>query len=305
MWILLLAVLLHHAHGSASGESEDSSSVVNAAVTCIVAREMLEGIMFLSSHVGAVYKSNIDDSKKLGYYKWLAYGSFGGLMIGLAISLGVGFGLASISESGLHEAEIGMEAGEGASKLIGFFFVTKMMLKLPQWFGISNFKSEGKKIMKVDEKGSEGFVNERDFCFNLFWNILRESAETGCFVSIEVFLSDDARRTLNASVITGVFAALGFSFVWGMGSSFMAAKPFAVVSSIIIQMLAVGLFTGACYAFEEVHELKYHEETPVTHLLTHSLTYSLTHSLTHSLSMFGNLKIKIQKVLLMSLHFLD
>jgi len=36
-----------------------------------------------------------------------------------------------------------------------------------------------------------------------------------------------------------------------------------VTCSIIIQMLAVGLFTGAAHAFEEVHEMKYESESPL------------------------------------------
>ena len=109
-----------------------------------------------------------------------------------------------------------MEAGEGASKLsIGFLFVTKMGdVRASQWFGIS-----GKCIAVSRWKRLGGFVNERGFCFNLSWNILRESAETGCFVSIEDFLSDEARRTLTASVVTGVFAAFPVSvknFYWNI-----------------------------------------------------------------------------------------
>lgn len=247
------------------GHSSDahSSSGVNAAVACIIAREMLEGIMFISSHAGAVYKSSIDESKKTSYYMWIAYGVGAGLLCGLAISLGVGFGLQSINDEGLDEAEVGIEAGEGVSKLIGFFFVTKMMLKLPQWFGISNFKGEGKKILSVDSTTAEGnAANEKEFAFSLFWNILRESAETGCFVSIEYFISQNARKTLNASVVTGVFSAVGFSLIWAFGNYFVSVKNFAILSSIIIQMLAVGLFTGACHAFEEVHEMTGGGETP-------------------------------------------
>jgi len=265
MWhkLAVFCMLFSCVLGSASNADTESSSGVNASVACIIAREMLEGIMFISSHAGAVYKSNIDKSKKMSYYMWIAYGVGAGLLCGLAISLGVGFGLSSINDEGLEEAEIGIEAGEGVSKLIGFYFVTKMMLKLPQWFGISNFKGEGKKILSVDSTTAEGNVaNEKEFAFSLFWNILREAAETGCFVSIEVFISQDARKTLNASVVTGVFSAVGFALIWAFGNYFMPVKNFAILSSIIIQMLAVGLFTGACHAFEEVEEMRGGEETP-------------------------------------------
>lgn len=245
-------------------------STVNAPVACIVAREMLEGIMFVSSHTGAVYKSQLSTLRKIEYYKYITFGSIAGLLCGLAISLGVGFGLASLSEKGIEDAELGMEAGEAVSKLIGFFFVTKMMFKLPQWFNISNFVGPKKAIPRgqTSENGestdeSIEFGTPIDFFFNLFWNILRESAETGCFVSVEVFLSLDAKNTLDASVITGVFTAIGFSLIWGYGSMFMSVKPFAILAAVVIEMLAVGLFTGSVHAFEEVHhEATGAKETP-------------------------------------------
>lgn len=245
-------------------------STVNASVACIIAREMLEGIMFVSSHSGAVYKSQLDSSKKYEYYKYIAFGVIAGLLCGLAFSLGVGSGLSSLDEDHIENAELGMEAGEAVSKLIGFFFVTKMMFKLPQWFGISNFKAEKKSIPQNGtwENGQSEetieFGTPKDFFFNLFWNIMRESAEAGCFVAIEVFLSSDAKETLDASVVTGVFTAIGFSLIWMYGSMFMSIKPFAILAAVIIEMLAVGLFTGSCHAFEEVHhEATGAEETPI------------------------------------------
>jgi len=240
-------------------------SPVNASVACIIARELLEGIMFVSSHAGAVYKSQLNSPRKFEYYKFITGGTIIGLICGLAISLGVGFGLAGVNEEKIEDAEVGMEAGEAVSKLIGFYFVVKMMLKLPQWFGISNFKGPVKPIPKGQSADDESieFGTPKDFFFNLFWNLMRESAEAGCFVSIEVFLSSNAKSTLDASIITGVFAAIGFFLLWAFGGMFISVKPFAIFAAVIIQMLAVGLFTGSVHAFEEVHHMQTGaEETP-------------------------------------------
>jgi len=132
-----------------------------------------------------------------------------------------------------------------------------MMLKIPQWFGISTFNGPMKSIPKgnIESAADENieFGSPKDFFFNLFWNVMRESAEAGCFVAIEVFLSDDAKQTLGASIVTGLFTAIGFSLLWGVGGLFMSVKPFAILAAVVIQMLAVGLFTGSVHAFEEVH----------------------------------------------------
>ena len=102
---------------------------VSASIACIVARELLEMIMFVCSHFGAVSKSpTIDDATRQSYYKYLSSGIASGILGGLAISLGIGFGLRAVFNSGGGlEAEIGMEAGEAVSKLIGFVFVLKMV----------------------------------------------------------------------------------------------------------------------------------------------------------------------------------
>ena len=107
------------------------SVYIDAGVACIIARELLEGTMFTFSHVGTVMKNNdIDDAQKRVYYIEMGAGVVCGIIGGFLIAIGFGFGLTSISS--LEDADIGIEMGEGLSKLLGAYFVAKMMLKIPK-----------------------------------------------------------------------------------------------------------------------------------------------------------------------------
>lgn len=96
------------------------------------------------------------------------------------------------------DAEIGIETGEGISKLIGFFFVTKMMFKIPKWFGISNYERiSGEEYNKPNDplgnsKADSALESAETMTFTLYWNVFREMAEAGSFVAIEGFLSSKA-----------------------------------------------------------------------------------------------------------------
>ena len=188
---------------------------------------------------------------------------------GLSISLGVGFGLkTAFEEGGGLEAEIGLEAGEACSKLIGAFFVTKMMFKIPKWFGISNFgRIENKAYDKPNDPygnadNTEVLDSKKVMALNLFWNLLREMSETGCFVAIEAFLSVEAMDALGDSVGVGLGCAAGFSILVAYTGVYINGKIFGIVCSVIVEMLAVGLFTGSMHSFEEVREMREGIETP-------------------------------------------
>lgn len=241
------------------------SVYIDAGVACIIARELLEGTMFTYSHYGTIIKNkNLDDATKKVYYNTMAVGVVCGIVGGFLISIGFGFGLSGIKDA--EEAEIGIEMGEGMSKLIGAFFVMKMMLKIPKWFGISNFKPMAKEAELITEDSKDGAAvlePPRVLAMSLFWNVLREFAEAGCFTALDAFFSEKVMATLGESVGVGIGAAVFFAMVLLYGGFFMNVKYFAIVASVIIQMLAVGLFTGAAHAFEEVHEMRgAGEETP-------------------------------------------
>jgi len=237
---------------------------IDSSIACIIARELLEATMFINSFFLAIWKNTkIDNDAKMTYYKYCIFGILSGLTFGAAIAIGVGFGLKSAFQSGDGlEAEVGIEAGEAVSKLIGCFIVIKMMLKAPKWFGISNYgRVENQEYQRPNSpmqthSEEEALESEKAIAFTLFWNILREIAEAGCFVAIEVFLSDKAMESLGSSVGVGISAAVGF-FLLIVFSTNQSNNLFAaILISVILQMLAVGLFTGSVHAFEEVSELR-------------------------------------------------
>jgi len=129
--------------------------------------------MFVTSHFGAVSKcEKLEQEEKAEYYKRLVLSSTAGLFCGLAISLGVGFGLKEAFENGGGaDAEIGMEAGEGVSKLIGAIFVCKMMFKVPKWFGISNYgRVENEDYVVPNTLAPSDTLDSKEkLGFNLFW----------------------------------------------------------------------------------------------------------------------------------------
>ena len=243
---------------------------ISVAIAGIVAREFLEAIMFITSFFGAVINNKtLDANAKIRYYKYMVVGVLCGVLGGLFISLGVGFGLkTAFEEGGGLEAQIGLEAGEACSKFVGFFFVTKMMFKIPKWFGISNF---GRVENKAYDKPNDPYGNadntkvldsEKVMTLNLFWNLLREMSETGCFVAIEAFLSVESMNALGDSVGVGLGCAAGFSILVAYTGVYINGKIFGVICSVIVEMLAVGLFTGSMHSFEEVRAMREGIETP-------------------------------------------
>lgn len=249
---------------------------VSSSIACIIARELLEMIMFVCSHFGAVSKSTtIDDATRHSYYKYLSIGIASGILGGLAISLGIGFGLRAIFNSGGSlEAEVGMEAGEAVSKLIGFVFVLKMMFKLPKWFGISNYgRIENQEYVRPnDPLGSHSAETALDskmsMSLSLFWNTLRETAEAGGFTCIEAFLSSRTMHNIVPSVGIGCVAAFGFSLLMFISFKYGTALSVGIASSVIVEMLAIGLITGAEHSFEEISEMRGTGETPTVWLAT-------------------------------------
>lgn len=242
---------------------------IDSAIACIVAREFLEATMFITSHFGAVSKNNkLDHEMKMEYYKSLVTAIAAALFGGLAVSLGVGFGLKEAFESdqGL-EAEVGMETGEAVSKFIGAVFVTKMMFKMPKWFGITNFErienEEYQSPNTLKKQDIDSLLDDKKgMAFNLFWNLFREMSETGCFVAIEGFLSTKAFHTLGWSVCVGLAASVCTFLLIGMSVNVGNHFTVGTACSIIVQMLAVGLYTGSAHAFEEVSEMRGATETP-------------------------------------------
>lgn len=74
---------------------------IDSSIASIVARECLEGTMFIFSYFGAVAKNiKMDDTERVKYYKYMSIGVAAGIFCGACVSLGVGFGLKAAFESG-------------------------------------------------------------------------------------------------------------------------------------------------------------------------------------------------------------
>lgn len=214
--------------------------------------------MFVVSHFGAVAKNeNLDRDEKRSYCYWMAGGLACGFLGGFAISIGVGMALAK-ALSDENSVSGGVEAGEGASKLLAFFFVAALALKLPQWFGISNYRENR---TEGEPEGKTGVISsKRMMTASLFWNSLREATEGGIFTAIIVVLSNGL-HDLGPSVAVGVASAFVAFVVMALGSKYISAKGFAITGVVIMSALSVGLITGASRSFEETYAVQHNDET--------------------------------------------
>lgn len=226
--------------------------MIDIAITVITAREVFEGAMFTISHLGAVLKSPDDiltKEEKKSYTKWIIGGLIAGLISGLVISMVVGFTLMGVRE-GLEgvtqNLDNAFELGEGLSKLIGAIFVIPLCLKIPKWFGISNF---------VDDKENK-VEGKKTMATSMFWNVLRETGECGAFIAMVVVASPATMSDLGPSVGVGIGSALLAGGIIATGAKFISAKGFAIGGAVICQLLAMGLLTGAVHSFEEFHEAR-------------------------------------------------
>ena len=246
--------------------------------------------MFVTSHVGAAKLSPfLDEKEKARYSRSMWLGLAGGFLGGTAISLAVGFSLADA----LHKVDSisnGVEAGEGASKCIAAFFVSSLAIKLPQWFGFSNYvKDRGQvkdivsprvsteddcddkiKVRDNDLEAADTLADtetapsqELDSAFamsmSLFWNSLRECTEGGVLTAIAALLSQDDTVTIGNSIAVGIGCTIGLAIIIGLGAKYVSVHGFGMVATALAQCLAIGLVTGATRSFEETYAA-YHDD---------------------------------------------
>lgn len=83
-------------------------------------------------------------------------------------------------------------------------------------------------------------------------------------MAITAILSAEAMSKIGDSVGVGIGSSIGLSILCAflVTNKIVSPRVFGIAGAVIAQALAVGLFTGAIKAFEEVHDLTYHEETP-------------------------------------------
>ena len=117
---------------------------IDASITFIIAREIIEAIMFITTHIGAVMKHPSLSKEERSHYLWrLIPALLAGFTSGLIVTLAVIIPL-STEVNRLQGVSAGIEIGEGVSRGIAAFFVADLALKLPKWFGFSNFKKKKK-----------------------------------------------------------------------------------------------------------------------------------------------------------------
>lgn len=223
--------------------------VIVGAISVLIARELIEGCMFITTHVGAVMRiPSLSAEEKKKYVRTMIIGIVSGLLLGTTVSLAVGYSLkTAISD---HEGvDHGVEAGEAVSKLIGALVVSTLTLKLPKWFGLSNYKDNSKQ-KGIDDAEIE---SPKVMAMSLFWNILRETIEAGVLSALTIVLAEDGLEYWPESVGVGIAIAVGIGGSLAIAAIYFSTKVIGLLAILISQLLAVGLYTGAAGAFEEIY----------------------------------------------------
>ena len=221
-------------------------STIDPSIASIIAREIFEGAMFTATYAGAIMKNELlSADEKTSYLRRLIIGLFAGLLCSSIISIAVGYSLQAAVHD-LKEVKYGVEIGEGISKAIAAFFVIDLCIKIPKWFGISNYVS----IDHLELKFSDKTV----FATSLFWNILREGAEAGVLTAVAVVLSNV--KNYGAAIGIGVVAAVLVGGPIALGAKYLNRMFFSLLATVMLMMLSTGLCVGAVYALEEAYEIK-------------------------------------------------
>ena len=259
MTLLLPAIAAQSVQEAAEG-TPTPTPWIDTAVASIIARELIEGAMFVTSHFGAILKNtHLAAEQKNHYMKALVPGLVFGVCTGGIISVAVGFGFSKAVEN-LDSVKSGVEIGEGISKALGAYFVGKLSLKIPKWFGISHAPTA---VVHSDIENhvaeTEGVPVENDLesplamASSLFWNTLRETAEGGIFTAISALLSKNSMDNLGASVGVGVGSAVVVGGGVALGAKYVSPRVFGIGASTVAGLLAVGLLTGAAHSAEEIY----------------------------------------------------
>lgn len=225
---------------------------IDSTITAIMVRELIEGCFFCVTHIGAVVKNDImttEEKKKC--LKILIPSILSGVSMGLLISIAVGISIV-FAVGDTTNTDYGVEVGEGVSRLIGAFFVTDLVFKLPKWFKISNYKDPKQTDALVEE---EAFSKRWQVGFSLFWNVLRESIEGGTLTAAAVILSAESEFALRNSIGVAIAATVVLAAIFGAGAKYISIRIFGILATFLAQVLAVGLWTGAARSFEEVYAI--------------------------------------------------
>lgn len=227
---------------------------------------MVEMAILVVTHVGTVVRSPLRQEHKVYYLKGLGAAFALAIVLGMIINVGVGFGIAAAVESA-EAVDNGMMIGEGVSKVIAAYFVCSITLKIPRWFGISNYVKPGelekKKELILNADEEELGMKRGPLSVSLFWNAFRETVEGGVLTALTYLFSTAPLNTLGASVGIGLAVAIFVSIIFGLGAYYFSPKAFGILATALTILLSLGLVTGAVHEFEELYTVDYGVSSPV------------------------------------------
>ena len=264
------------------------NGLVNSAIACIIAREVIEAITFIVSHIGAVVKNpNMTPEQRSYYLKRLVPAVLGGFLGGIVVTVCVAVPLAHLAA--LLNVQDGVDIGEGVSKTVASIFVVDMTIKLPVWFGISNYRKPIKTpavedaeptrttsssgagipddagaVVPADaETPAKAAVSERDathglasaqiMALSLLWNTWREACEGGLLTAVVAVVGDYPASEVGASIGVGLLCAFILAAIFAFGARNVSPVAFGVAAAALSQLLSMGLVTGAVREFEGVY----------------------------------------------------
>jgi high-affinity iron transporter len=134
---------------------------------------------------------------------------------------------------------------EGVSKVVAAICILILSLKIPKWLGFYKSKKKGKVSDEMD-------LTLRSIRFNVAWNVWREVAECGVFL-LPALLSGDHVGAIPLSAVAGIVIglAVGF-FIYYANLKFKNKLPVAILVTLVLVFLSVGLMVGGVHEFEEV-----------------------------------------------------
>jgi len=231
------------APGAGADESY-TAPLFDIAVATIFAREVLEGCIIIGQYRTVIFRSPDfkDEERQKSALKAVTMAAFWASLFAVILAASVTVGLYF---AGKQMSNVTAEIVEGVSKLVAAVCVLQLSAKVPKWLGLYANKHE-------NEHGEIEGLDERSIKFNVAWNLWREVAECGVFL-IPYMLGNSA-RSIPVSAVIGIAIGIagGYGTYWASGN-LDDTYWLAFFLANLTGWLAVGLFTGGCYEFEEAH----------------------------------------------------
>jgi len=228
-----------------AGAAEDyTAPLFDIAIATIFAREVLEGCIIIGQYRTVIYRSPDfqDETRQKAALKAVSMAAFWASLVAVILAASITVGLYF---AGKQMSNVTAEIVEGVSKLVAAVCVLQLSGKVPKWLGLYANKHE-------NEHGEIEGLDERSIKFNVAWNLWREVAECGVFL-IPYMLGNSARSIPVSAVIGTAIGFLGGYGTYWASSNLADTKWLAFFLANLTGWLAVGLFTGGCYEFEEAH----------------------------------------------------